>query len=143
MSRASATMCSTTRCRIDMKQLPTDLGDLERDVLELVWQLGDATADQIRQALKRPLKESTVRTVLSRLEQKGFLAHEVEQRTFVYRAATPRADVTSRAVQRIADWFCNGSVDEVLLGMVESKVIDQRDLQRLILKIEKLKAGGK
>jgi BlaI family penicillinase repressor len=126
-----------------MKQLPTDLGDLEREVLELVWQRGDATADQIRQALKRALKESTVRTVLSRLEQKGFLAHAVEQRTFIYRAATPRAAVTSRAVQRIADWFCNGSVDEVLLGMVESKVIDQRDLQRLIAKIEKLKAGGK
>jgi predicted transcriptional regulator len=39
-----------------MKQLPTDLGDLEREVLELVWQRGDATADQIRQALKRALK---------------------------------------------------------------------------------------
>jgi BlaI family penicillinase repressor len=126
-----------------MKQPPADLGDLEREVLGLVWQRGEATADQIRQTLKRPLKESTVRTVLSRLEQKGFVAHEVAQRTFVYRAATARAAVTSRAVQRIADWFCNGSVDEVLLGMVESKVIDQRDLQRLLAKLEKLKAGGK
>ncbi len=126
-----------------MKQIPTDLGELEREVLELVWRLGQTTAEQIRQALKRSLKESTVRTVLSRLEQKGFLVHEVEQRTFIYRAATPRADVTSRAVQRIADWFCKGSVDEVLLGMVEAKVIDQRDLQRLIAKIEKLKTGDK
>jgi BlaI family penicillinase repressor len=126
-----------------MKQIPTDLGDLEREVLELVWKLGDATADQIRQLLKRPLKESTVRTVLSRLEHKGFLGHEVEQRTFVYRAATPRAAVTSRAVQRIADWFCNGSVDDVLMGMVEAKVIDQRDLQRLLAKIDKRKAGDK
>jgi BlaI family penicillinase repressor len=126
-----------------MNQIPTDLGDLEREVLELIWKLGNATADQIRQLLTRPLKESTVRTVLSRLEQKGFLGHAVEQRTFIYRAATPRADVTSRAVQRIADWFCNGSVDDVLLGMVEAKVIDQRDLQRLIAKIEKRKAGDK
>jgi BlaI family penicillinase repressor len=126
-----------------MKQIPTDLGDLEREVLELIWKLGDATADQIRQLLKRPLKESTVRTVLSRLEQKGFVGHEVEQRTFIYRAATPRAAVTSRAVQRIADWFCNGSVDDVLMGMVEAKVIDQRDLQRLLAKIDKRKAGDK
>ncbi len=66
-----------------MKQIPTDLGNLEREVLELIWKLGKATADQIRQALRRPLKESTVRTVLSRLERKGFLGHEVEQRTFV------------------------------------------------------------
>jgi BlaI family penicillinase repressor len=126
-----------------MKQIPTDLGDLEREVLELIWKLGDASADQIRQLLKRPLKESTVRTVLSRLEQKGFVGHEVEQRTFIYRAATPRAAVTSRAVQRIADWFCNGSVDDVLMGMVEAKVIDQRDLQRLLAKIDKRKAGDK
>ena len=126
-----------------MKQIPTDLGDLEREVLELIWKLGDATAEQIRQLLKRPLKESTVRTVLSRLEQKGFVGHEVEQRTFIYRAATPRAAVTSRAVQRIADWFCNGSVDDVLMGMVEAKVIDQRDLQRLLAKIDKRKAGDK
>ncbi len=126
-----------------MKQIPTDLGDLEREVLELVWKLGDATADQIRQLLKRPLKESTVRTVLSRLEQKGFVGHEVEQRTFIYRAAVPRAAVASRAVQRIADWFCNGSVDDVLMGMVEAKVIDQRDLQRLLTKIDKRKAGDK
>jgi BlaI family penicillinase repressor len=40
-----------------MKPIPTDLGDLEREVLELVWKLGDASADQIRQGLKRPLKE--------------------------------------------------------------------------------------
>jgi BlaI family transcriptional regulator, penicillinase repressor len=126
-----------------MKKIPTDLGNLEREVLELVWKLGDATADQIRQLLKRPLKESTVRTVLSRLEQKGFVGHEVEQRTFIYRAATARAAVTSRAVQRIADWFCNGSVDDVLMGMVEAKVIDQRDLQRLLAKIDKRKAGDK
>lgn len=116
-----------------------ELGELERQVLQIVWSAGDVTADQVRQALDRPLKESTVRTVLGRLERKGFVVHQVEQRTFVYRAAKPRAQVAARAVKRIADWFCNGSLDEVLVGMVEARLLDRRDLQRVVDRVAKEK----
>jgi predicted transcriptional regulator len=126
-----------------MTRIRAEFGELERQVLQIAWRSGDVTAEQVRDALKRPLKESTVRTVLSRLEQKGYLTHSVEQRTFVYRTAKPPAHLAARAVQRIADWFCNGSVDEVLVGMVESKILDRRDLQRLLEKTEKAKPGGK
>lgn len=120
-----------------------ELGELEREVLQAVWRAGQANADQVRLALGRPLKESTVRTVLSRLENKGYLAHRVEQRTFLYRAVKPPAHLAARAVQRLADWFCGGSVDAVLLGMVEAKMLNRRDLRRLMDKIEKDDAGGK
>lgn len=120
-----------------------DLGELEREVLQIVWRSGQASADQVRQGLRRSLKESTVRTVLSRLENKGYLAHRVEQRTFLYRAVKPPAHLAARAVQRVADWFCNGSVDAVLLGMVEAKVLSRRDLRRLVDRIEKDDPGGK
>ncbi|HTT05386.1 MAG TPA: BlaI/MecI/CopY family transcriptional regulator [Steroidobacteraceae bacterium] len=123
-----------------MNRTTAELGELERQVLQLVWNAGDVTADQVRQALDRPLKESTVRTVLGRLERKGYLVHEVDQRTFIYRAARPRAHVAARAVKRIADWFCNGSLDEVLVGMVEAKLLDRRDLQRIVEKVSKQKA---
>jgi BlaI family transcriptional regulator, penicillinase repressor len=122
-----------------------ELGELERQVLQIVWKAGDVTADQVRQAIDRPLKESTVRTVLGRLERKGYLTHDVDQRTFVYRAIKPRAQVAARAVKRIADWFCNGSLDDVLVGMVEAKLLNQRDLQRIAERVakEKTKTGGK
>jgi predicted transcriptional regulator len=48
----------------------TDLGDLEREALEIIWKHGSASADTVQKELSRPLKESTVRTVLTRLEQK-------------------------------------------------------------------------
>lgn len=121
----------------------SNLGELEREVLQAVWRSGQASADQVRQALRRPLKESTVRTVLSRLENKGYLTHRVEQRTFLYRAVKPPAHLAARAVQRVADWFCEGSVDAVLMGMVEAKVLTRRDLQRLVKKIEKDDSGEK
>ena len=84
---------------------PAELGELERDVLLIVWRHGYVTADQVREVLKRPLKDSTVRTVLRRLEEKGYLAHSVDDRTFVYRPAESRQRVAGRAVKRIVDWF--------------------------------------
>jgi predicted transcriptional regulator len=110
---------------------PAELGELERSILLIVWRLGDVTAEQVREELGRPLKDSTIRTVLRRLEEKGYLAHTVESRTFLYRPAQSRQRVAGRAVKRIVDWFCEGSVEALLVGMVDSKVLDRAELQRL------------
>ena len=110
---------------------PADLGELERSILLIVWRIGAVTAEQVREQLGRPLKDSTIRTVLRRLEVKGYLAHSVENRTFLYRPAESRQRVAGRAVKRIVDWFCEGSVEALLVGMVDSKVLGRAELQRL------------
>jgi BlaI family penicillinase repressor len=114
---------------------PAELGELEREILSIVWRMGATTAEQTREELGRPLKDSTVRTVLRRLEEKGYLAHSMENRTFVYRPAESRQKVAGRAVQRIVDWFCEGSVEDLLVGMVDSKMLDRAELQRLAERI--------
>jgi len=118
---------------------PAELGELEREILSIVWRLGDATADQVRESLERPLKDSTIRTVLRRLEEKGYLAHSVDNRTFVYRPAQSPQKVAGRAVQRIVDWFCAGSVEDLLVGMVDSKVVSRAELERLARRIATVK----
>jgi predicted transcriptional regulator len=119
---------------------PSELGELERSILQIVWQSGSATAEAVREALletqARPLKDSTIRTVLRRLEEKGYLAHSVEARTFLYRPAESRERVASRAVERIVDWFCQGSVEQLLVGMVDSEVLSQDELAHLAERIE-------
>ena len=110
---------------------PVELGELEREILSIVWRLGSVTAERAREEIDRPLKDSTVRTVLRRLEEKGYLAHAVEDRTFIYRPAESRQRVAGRAARRIVDWFCDGSVEALLVGMVDSKVLDRAELQRL------------
>ncbi len=117
----------------------TDLGHLEREVLNLLWQHGPSTADAVQKLLGRPLKESTVRTVLRRLEAKGHLTHTLDNRTFIYRTAEARGKAAARAVKRIVDRFCNGSVEEVLVGLVDAQIVDRRELQRLADKIAKAK----
>jgi BlaI family transcriptional regulator, penicillinase repressor len=121
---------------------PAELGELERAILELIWAHGVQSADQVREALlaqRRPLKESTVRTVLKRLEDKGYLEHTVENRTFLYRPLASRQAVAGRAAQRIVDWFCQGSVETLLAGMVDSAVLDRKELQRLAERIAEAK----
>ena len=118
-----------------MSDRPTELGELEGSIMQLVWSHGSLTAEIARQRLSRPLKESTIRTVLRRLEDKGWVSHTVEGRTFVYRAAEPRATVAAKAVKRVIDWVCNGAADEVLVGMVDGAMLDDAQLQRLQQKI--------
>ncbi len=121
---------------------PAELGELERRILLIVWRLGAVTAEQVRDDLDRPLKDSTVRTVLRRLEEKGYLAHSVENRTFIYRPAESRQRVAVRAVKRIVDWFCEGSVEALLVGMVDSQVLDRNELQRLAERIAAAQQGS-
>lgn len=126
-----------------MKHAKTNLGELEQQVMQLVWTRAPITADGVRTLLNRELKEVTVRTVLRRLEEKGYVTHTVDNRTFVYNAAESRQRAAAKAVKRIVDWFCEGSVDEVLVGMVDAQMLDKAQLDRLAKRIEQAKKAKK
>src|SRR6202043_738502 len=141
--RSVALQEGKTRKVAKMDESLPELGDLEREVMQLVWANGPVTAEAVRERLSRPLKESTVRTVLRRLEDKGYTTHTVDGRTYVYHAAEPRGRVAAKAVQRIVDWFCNGSVEEVLVGMVDTAMLDQRQLRMLADQVAKAKVKAR
>src|SRR5690349_10342476 len=105
----------------EKKKQPKSLGELEQLVMEYCWSNSSTTAEACREALadRWARKDSTVRTILRRLEDKGFLTHEVEGRTFVYRPVEARQNVAARAVKQIIDRFCGGSVEQLLVGMVD------------------------
>ncbi|MGH8188748.1 MAG: BlaI/MecI/CopY family transcriptional regulator [Steroidobacteraceae bacterium] len=126
-----------------MKAARGEFGDLERAVMRIMWSHPALNAEEVRSKLERPLKEATVRTVLRRLEEKGYLTHRVDNRTFVYAAAEPRHRVAARAVKRIIDWFCDGSVDEVLVGMVDAELVDKEQLDRLAARVAQAKQRPK
>ena len=114
-----------------------NLGEVEQSVMDYIWMHGPSTSEACREALaaSRPMKDSTIRTVLRRLEEKGYLTHEIEGRTFVYRASYARQNVAVRAVKGIIDRFCGGSAEQLVLGMVDNAVLDRRQLERLARKI--------
>lgn len=126
-----------------MKATKPEFGELERAVMGILWSHPALSAEAVREKLGRPLKEATIRTVLRRLEDKGYLTHQVENRTFMYAAAESRQRVATRAVKRIIDWFCDGSVDEVLVGMVDAEMVDKAQLNRLLATVEEAEQRAK
>ena len=117
------------------------LSALEHLVMDFLWQGDSATAEQVREALanRHPMKESTVRTILKRLEEKGYVAHEVKGRTYVYRGMEAPQNVAAKAVRQIIERLCGGSVEALLVGMVNNEVVDERELQRLAQRIARRK----
>jgi predicted transcriptional regulator len=115
------------------------LSGLELQLMEIIWTRGPLTADQIREALapQHDLKDSTIRTVLRRLQQKGYVTHRPEGKAFVYSEVDKPQNVAARAVRQILDRFCNGSLEQLLVGMVENKSIDPAELRALARKLSK------
>ena len=109
------------------------LSALEHDVMQAVWAAGPSSVDTVHQAVarQRDLKEVTIRTVLRRLEEKGYLQHDVEGRAYIYRAVEAPRSLATRAVRQIIDRFCNGSVEELISGLVEDEVLTEADLEAI------------
>jgi BlaI family penicillinase repressor len=110
---------------------------LEQVVLDYVWTHPDCTAEACREGLagERALKDSTIRTILRKLEEKAYVSHQVEGRTFVYRAVDSKRNVAVQAAQQLIDRFCNGSVEELLVGLVDNQMLQPKQLQRLAAEI--------
>jgi predicted transcriptional regulator len=109
------------------------LSELEHQVMQAVWASGSCTVETVHRAVtrERDLKEVTVRTVLRRLEQKGHLQHETAGRAYIYSAVEAPRSLAARAVRTILDRFCNGSVEELVSGLVEADVLSHAELQAL------------
>ena len=101
--------------------------------MQVIWEAGPSAVEAVHTVVvrKRPLKEATIRTILRRLEQKGYLAHDAEGRAYVYRAVEPRRGLAARAVRQIIDRFCQGSVQDLVSGMVDANLLTKAELGAL------------
>jgi BlaI family penicillinase repressor len=113
------------------------LGKAEQAVMDHLWAFGQVSAEACREALLAtwPMKDSTIRTVLRRLEAKGYVTHDVVGRTYRYTAAEASVTVATRAVQHIIDRFCDGSAEALVVGMVKNAVLTAPQLERLTRRI--------
>ncbi len=119
------------------KQPKKALTPLEQLIMDYVWSHGECTAEACREGVaeERAMKDSTVRTILRILEEKGYATHRVDGRTFVYRAVDTKRNVAAEAARQLIDRFCEGSVEELLVGLIDNQTLDPKELQALAEKI--------
>jgi BlaI family transcriptional regulator, penicillinase repressor len=121
------------------------LSPLENAVMQVVWDRQRVTSDEVRAALNRTqdLKDSTVRTILRRLEEKGYVEHTVDGRVYVYTPRVKPQSVASQQIRGIIDRLCRGSVENLLVGMVDDELISPEKLRQLADRIGQAEGGTK
>jgi BlaI family transcriptional regulator, penicillinase repressor len=119
------------------------LTDLENEIMQIIWHRGPLSVEAVYEALipSRKLKESSVRTMLRRLEKKGYLSHEILGRSYIYNAGEPPQNLAARAVRQIIDRFCRGSVEELVAGMVDARVLSDKEIDQLAQLARKHRKG--
>jgi BlaI family penicillinase repressor len=110
-----------------MSTLPP-LGDLEHEIVTILWAGGEMTASDVRRKVTRELKDATIRTVLRRLEEKGYLMHTVDSGTFIYRSRESAASAAADAVKGILERFCDGSIERALQALVDATRVEPKQL---------------
>lgn len=116
---------------------------LQRALVDLVATRGPVSADQVRERLAatHPLTDSSVRTLLRRLESRGLVKHTVKGKVFLYSAEATSTRVTARTVRTLIDRVWAGSGDRFLTTLLDEHVLAPADLERALRKIRGHKLG--
>src|SRR5215467_7190643 len=117
----------------------------ERQIMDILYRRGRATAGEVMEELSGEPNYSTVRTQLRVLEEKGHVKHEEVGLRYVYSPTVPRSAVRQSALKHLIDTFYDGSTEKVVAALlgVEGSKLSQDELGRIAEMVEKARKGGK
>ena len=118
-----------------------ELSGAEREVMDVVWARGEVTAREARDALPREVARNTVRTLLERMEEKGWVTHREVGRAYVYRAARPREESIGRKVREIVETICDGSPETLVAALLDYRGLRPGELERIRQMLEDARGG--
>jgi predicted transcriptional regulator len=117
----------------------------EREIMDVLYLRGDATAAQVLEGLTDPPSYSAVRALLRILEEKGHVRHVQDGPRYVYRATTPRENAAETALHHLVRTFYNGSPGEAIAALLDSSSapLSDADFERLSSAISQARRTGK
>ena len=124
------------------KSLHAVLSRRERQIVDILYQLGRATAADIVRALPGEPSDSTVRTQLRVLEAKGHVRHEEDGLKYVYLPVVPRRVVRKSALKHVMNTFFDGSAEKVVAALLgpDGGRLSEEELDRIAALVEKARA---
>ena len=114
------------------RELP-ELTPAQGEIMEIIWERGEVSASEVRRVLARTRKvaRNTVRTLLERMEEKGWLTHREDGRTFLYSAAQPRQVTIGQKVQQVVETVCGGSAEALVTALLDYRGLNSQELERI------------
>jgi BlaI family transcriptional regulator, penicillinase repressor len=112
---------------------PRQLTELQLAILGVLWERGEATVAEIWEALhaERGLAQTTLATVLTRLERRGVVAHRTRARQYVYRALVTEAEAQHSMVRELTDRLFEGDVTALVSHLLSARDVSPGDLARI------------
>jgi BlaI family transcriptional regulator, penicillinase repressor len=126
------------------KRVSPDLARRERQIMDVIFQMGEATVGEVLARLPDPPSYSSVRTIIRKIEAKGLLTHRQDGKRYVYRAKQSRETASRTALQKLMDVFFSGSAPDTVAAImdVSAKTLDPKDLDRISKIIEQARKEG-
>jgi len=127
-----------------MKRIQT-LSRREREIMDVVFAAGSATAGEIRDRIPAPPSYSAVRATLRILVQKGLLRHEDDGRRYVYRPTVARSRARQNAIDHLLNTFFDGSAADAVLTLLERPggEMSDEELERMAHLIDRARREGR
>jgi len=124
---------------------PHELSRRERQIMDVLYELGRATSAEVRERLPDPPSYSAVRAMLRILEDKGHLRHEQDGPRYVFFPAVPRETARESALRRVVRTFFDGSAEGAMTALLDLGVedLDEEALQRLANRIAEARREGR
>jgi predicted transcriptional regulator len=124
---------------------PQELGRRERQIMDAVYQLGEASVGDVLARLPDPPSYSAVRTMIRLLERKGYLRHRKDGTKYVYRPTEPHESASRSAIGHLLDTFFGGSASDAMAALldVSSKRLSDADYRRMQQLIEEARKEGR
>ena len=121
------------------KSEPPPLSEAQLEIMNVVWDLGKTTVGEVWKTLagRRSISRNTVSTVVTRLEDKGWLRHRVVGGTFVYSATRGRDEVLPRMVNRLVDAAFQGSAEGLMFALLEGGRLSADEVERIKAMLER------
>jgi BlaI family transcriptional regulator, penicillinase repressor len=117
----------------------------ERQIMDILYRCGKASASDVLNAMPDPPSYSAVRAMLRVLEEKGHVKHQEEGLKYVYAPVVARDKAKRSAVKHVMETFFNGSAEQIVAALldVSSTKLTRDELDRMAEMIEKAKREGK
>jgi BlaI family transcriptional regulator, penicillinase repressor len=124
-----------------MRPKHSTLTPQELEIMKLVWERDSATVRDVYEVLleQRKVAYTTVMTMMKILETKGYLKKRRQDRAFVYSPVQPKSQVIGGMIREFVDRVFNGSAEPLLVHLVKSHRIREKDLQKIVRMIEEAK----
>jgi predicted transcriptional regulator len=115
----------------------------ERQIMDILYRSGRASAHEVLAALPDPPSYSACRALLRILETKGHVKHEQEGPRYVFSPRQPRDRARRSALRRVVDTFFEGSAERAMVALLDSSEITSEELERLSTLIEEARNEGR